>query len=144
MRRMVTLVVAMALGATVGACSLPGPGCDVSITAVDAPDRPAIPADAELLVTSADVDPASWRILQEAGGTPTVVLRLRPEAAQRFADHTRANVGSFLAVEVDGTLVETPMIMSAIEDGEIQFSSDVDTDIVEAFRGCLPVEILGG
>jgi preprotein translocase subunit SecD len=138
------LAAVLAIGSAIGGCSLPGPGCQVSIAAVDAPDVDAIPADAEVLVTSADIDPAGWRIEQVPGGEPTVTLRLRPEAAERVAEHTAASVGSFLAVEVDDRVVVTPMISSAIEGGEIQLTGGLDTDIVEAFGGCLPVEILGG
>ena len=132
------IVVAGLLGA---GCTLPKGPCNLVIAAVDEPDVQQIPADAEILVTAADVDPTGWAVSEDGNGSPAVDLRFKPEAAQRSAKHTAANVGGYLAIAIDGTVVSVPVINGPIEDGAVSINGSIDTDIVEAFAPCLPIEI---
>jgi preprotein translocase subunit SecD len=142
-RRSTLLAGSLAVAGLLGAgCSVPAPPCDLTIAAVDGPDVVRIPADAEILATAADVDPAGWAVVEDGQGQPAVDLRLQPEAAERFAEHTAANIGGFLAVAVNDVVVSTPMIQAPIEGGAVTISGNFGTDVVEAFRPCLPIEIL--
>jgi preprotein translocase subunit SecD len=62
-------------------------------------------------------------------------LSLRPEAADRIADHTRENAGSYLAVALNGEVVSAPLIMSTIEGGVIQLEGTDPTEFA-AFAPC--------
>ena len=136
------LATTLVLGLLAAGCSVPVAPCDITIAAIDDPDLQAIPADAEILATAADVDPAGWAVTDDANGVPTVDLRLKPEAAARFAEHTAANVGGYLAIAVNDVIVSTPVINSAIEGGAVTIAGGaLDRDIVEAFGPCLPIEI---
>jgi preprotein translocase subunit SecD len=135
------LAAVIAAGLLGAGCSLPKAPCDLVIAAVDEPDVQSIPADAEILVTAADVDPAGWAVSEDGNGAPAVDLRFTPEPAKRIADHTAANVGGYLAIAVDGVVVSVPVINGPIEGGAMTISGGVDTDIVEAFGPCLPLEI---
>jgi hypothetical protein len=128
--------------ASLGAgCSVPVPPCDIVIASSDAPDVDRIAPDAVILATAADVDPTGWSVVGDDDGLQAVNLRLKPEAAERFAEHTAANVGGFLAIAVNDVVVSTPSVMGPIEGGEVTISGGGDDDVVEAFRPCLPIEI---
>jgi len=122
-------------------CSLPVAPCDIAIAATDDPDIQQLPADALILATAADVDPAGWAVTEDGNGAPAVDLRLKPEAAARFAEHTAANVGGYLAIAVNDVVVSAPMINGPIEGGAMTITGSLDTDVVEAFGPCLPIEI---
>ncbi len=133
------LVVAVAVGA---GCTLPGGGCDLTIAAVDDPGIEALPADAEVLVRPADVDPNGWVLTEDPDVGLVAELRLRPDAAERFAQHTRDHLGGFIALDVDGVVVAVPSIESPIEDGQLQVSfANADDGAREAIQSCLPVEL---
>ena len=135
------LAIALTGGLLPLGCSLPGAPCDIAIAATDDPDIEQLPADALILATAADVDPAGWAVTEDGNGAPAVDLRLKPEAAARFAEHTAANIGGFLAIAVNGVVVSAPMINGPIEGGAVTISGGLDDDIVEAFGPCLPIEI---
>ena len=138
----IAVAVIFAAGLIGAGCSLPKAPCNLVIAAVDDPSVQEIPPGAEVLATAADVDPAGWAVSDDGNGQRAVDLRLKPEAAQRFAEHTAANVGGFLAFAVDGVVVSAPTINGPIEDGAVSISGGaLDTDIVEAFGPCLPIEI---
>jgi hypothetical protein len=136
------LIVASAIGA---ACTLPGGGCDVTIAAIDDGEDieiETLPADAEVLVRPGDVDPNGWMLTEDPDVGLVAELRLRPAAAERFAQHTRDHIGDFIALEVDGVVVAVPSILSPIEDGRLQVSfPDADDGAREAIQACLPVEL---
>lgn len=132
------LLAAALLGA---GCTLPAPPCDLVIAGVADPEVRQLPPDAEILATAADIDPAGWRASDPGVGGGAVELRLGAEAAERLALYTAANIGGFLALAVDGTVVSAPTIMSTVEDGAMTITGAADQDIVEALRPCLPIEI---
>ena len=122
-------------------CTLPSAPCDIVIAGVADPDVRQLPPDADVLATTADVDPAGWRASDPGVGGGAVELRLRPAAAGRLAAHTAANVGGFLAVAINDVVVSTPVITSPIQDGAMTITGGGDDDIVSAFGPCLPLEI---
>ena len=140
-RESVALAGLLVVGLLGAACTLPAPACDLVVAAVEDPEVRQLPADAEVLATTADVDPTGWRASDPGVGGGAVELRLRAEAADRLAAHTETDVGGFLAFAIDGEVVSAPTIMGPIEDGLITVTGAEDVDIVEAFRPCLPVEI---
>lgn len=137
------LMVATAVGA---GCTLPGGGCDLTIGAIDDGEDielDALPADAEILVRPADVDPSGWVLTEDPDAGLVAELRLRPAAAERFAQHTRDHIGDFIALEVDGVVVAVPTINAPIEDGQLQVSfANADDGTREAIQSCLPVELV--
>jgi preprotein translocase subunit SecD len=78
-------------------------------------------------------------------GEPVIEFRLRPEATQAFGDATGQNVGSGLAIVLDGRVVSAPKINSRITDrGEIEgkFSEQEVQDLVALLRsGALPAPV---
>jgi SecD/SecF fusion protein len=55
---------------------------------------------------------------------PLITMRFDKEGAQKFADVTRANVGRFLAIVLDGELYSAPRINDAITGGRAQIEGD--------------------
>ena len=79
-----------------------------------------------------------------------VSFTLKPEGARKFAEHTRNNVGSLLAIALDKEIVSTPVIQQPIEtgegaisgQGEFAFSYDEANNLrVTLFYGSLPVSL---
>ncbi len=58
------------------------------------------------------------------GQPETLVLRieLQPAAARDFGKWTASNVGSFMAIAIDGIVATVPQILSGIPDGQIEIS----------------------
>jgi hypothetical protein len=135
-------IVGALLLAIANAGCLPAAGCDLTMTLTDDPSLAALPVDAVPEVVAADVDPDGWRVEPDdgSGAGDLVVLRLRDDAADRFAELTAANVGRYLAIAVDGRVVAVPVIQAPIEDGEIALSlASSDTS---GFASCLPVDLV--
>jgi len=61
---------------------------------------------------------ASVGVTTDQLGAYIISFRLKPEGTQVFADHTRANVGKVLGIVLDKTVISTPVINSAITEGE--------------------------
>ena len=78
-------------------------------------------------------------------GNPMIEFTLKPEAAEVFAEATGQNVGSGLAIVLDGRVVSAPLIKSRITDrGMIEgnFSKQETQDLVALLRsGALPARI---
>lgn len=47
-----------------------------------------------------------------------ITFKLKPEGAKIFADYTSANIGKYLAIVLDKTVISAPSINSAITEGE--------------------------
>jgi hypothetical protein len=118
-----------------GACALALWGCgaavrsDCQVVMWDAGQAPPeegalIPADIEPLIVPADIDWGSSQFGQDDIGQPTVTLTLSPDGATRMAEFTRSNVGSYVAIALNGTVVVVPLVMDAIEDGVIQIQAN--------------------
>jgi preprotein translocase subunit SecD len=79
-------------------------------------------------------------------GDPIVEFELQPEAAQAFGEATGANVGSGLAIVLNGRVVSAPVIRSRIGGGfgqiEGGFTQAEVQDLVTVLRsGALPVRV---
>jgi hypothetical protein len=143
--RLAAAIIGLA-GLIVG-CSLPPIGCDLSIGSVADPSRVTVgdplPADVPILITPEDIDPLGGSVVNDAMG-PSVMIKLRPEGTERFAAHTRANIGGALVVSIAGTVVAVPIVQSAIEDGVFQLTGGGDdAEWLQRFAGCVPTVIIG-
>jgi hypothetical protein len=68
-------------------------------------------------------DVAEIRAVKGNGGQPAILLSLSGEAAQRFADLTRANLHRQLAIVADGIIMTAPTINAPIEKGPLQITA---------------------
>jgi protein-export membrane protein SecD len=57
-------------------------------------------------------------------GEFSVLFELQPESAQRFAEYTGSHVGQFLTIVLDGVVISSPQIQSAIPDGTGSITGD--------------------
>ncbi|HUD04312.1 MAG TPA: protein translocase subunit SecD [Candidatus Paceibacterota bacterium] len=92
------------------------------------------------LVSHADVefDPTTYQ--------PYIALTWNSDGATLFDQVTKANVGQRLAIFLDGTLIEAPVIQQEISGGNAQITGDFTLDQVKATvndlnLGALPVPI---
>jgi preprotein translocase subunit SecD len=69
------------------------------------------------LVSSKDFTHAE---VTESAGTILLNLEVTKPAALKLKDYTRKNVGKNLGLIVDGKLLKTPVIRTAIEEGKFQ------------------------
>ncbi len=78
-------------------------------------------------------------------GQPVVEFTLKPQAADTFGDLTGKNVGSGLAIVLDGRVVSAPVVNSQIRDrGQIEggFTQQSAQDLATVLRsGALPASI---
>ena len=76
---------------------------------------------------------------------PIVEFRLKPEAAAAFAEATGANLGSQLAIVLDGQVVSAPVIQARIHDAGIiegNFTKEQAQDLAILLRsGPLPARV---
>lgn len=56
-------------------------------------------------------------VLDPQDGTPVVSFELTPDGATIFSDYTSAHVGEFLAIVLDGKVISSPQIQTAITGG---------------------------
>jgi len=85
-------------------------------------------------------------------GTPTaVLLEFKPEAAKKWANHTRKNIGSYVAIVLDGRVISCPVIKSAILEGRTQIEGGFNGSdgakkaqalVIKLNAGSLPVDIV--
>jgi len=84
-------------------------------------------------------------VVRDCQGEPQIYFVLTPNAAAAFARVTRSNVGSRLAVIVDGKLVSAPVIRSPIEGGEgviaAGFAASEAVQLATALETPLPVAV---
>lgn len=79
-------------------------------------------------------------------GQPLVSFTLTPDGAREFADYTAAHVGDVLAIVLDGVVVSSPRIESAITGGQGQisgqFALEEATQLATQLRyGALPIPL---
>ena len=127
-RRVGQLLVGVVLAASLFGCGA-AVRADCQVVMWDAGDAPPeegalIPAEIEPLIVPADVDWSSSQFGQGAAGQPTLTLALGPDAAARMAEFTRSNVGSYVPVALNGTVVVVPVVNGPIEDGVVQIEAN--------------------
>jgi len=97
------------------------------------------------LFTNRDLDPGAFAISYDAAGRPLINCIMQGEAIGRFQTYTARNIGNFLTVTLDGTVIESAVIQSAI-DGPFELSLNYTGQQAKAFiaiikHGPLPVEL---
>jgi preprotein translocase subunit SecD len=70
---------------------------------------------------------ASATVGSDQNGRPTIDFILKPNGARTFGDYTAANVGSYIAITLDGQVVSAPVIQNAIPNGNIQITGGGQT-----------------
>ena len=89
------------------------------------------PGQYPVVFTGAQLDPNAISATLDSGngqggsGQPIVTFAFQGNAKQQFADYTRNNIGKFLTITLDGTVIESATIQSEIDgNGQITgFSS---------------------
>jgi preprotein translocase subunit SecD len=79
------------------------------------------------VMTGVDIKSVSVQASQTVGGF-VVNFVLTPNGAQIFADHTAANVGNFLTIVLDKTVISSPRIDGPIPDGQGQISGNFTSE----------------
>ncbi|MCL6429984.1 MAG: protein translocase subunit SecD [Anaerolineae bacterium] len=79
-------------------------------------------------------------------GKPEIDFVLNPEGAKVFAEHTRANVGKFLAITMDGVVISCPQIQTGITEGQGRITgkftlAEARALVVQLKYGALPVPL---
>ena len=78
-------------------------------------------------------------------GNPNVAFELSQDAARRFQNATRANIGKVMAITLDGTVISAPVIEGVIFDrGQISGSftvEEADRLSLQLRSGALPVDV---
>jgi hypothetical protein len=97
-----------------------------------------IPDEVEPLIMPADVDWSSSQFGRGAIGQPTVTLALGPDGATRMAEFTRSNIGSYVAIALNGMVVTVPLVSGAIEGGAVQIeASSRGEPLFAPFSSCV-------
>jgi preprotein translocase subunit SecD len=86
------------------------------------PGQGALLDDATLTPLFSGDQIASSSVATDDVGQRVVAFTLKQEGADLFATYTGANLGSYFAIVIDGTVVSAPYIQSAITGGEGQIS----------------------
>jgi hypothetical protein len=140
--RVLYLAAAAAVAFAAAGCTIPAAGCDLSIVAGTLEDGGAGDPALEVIVGPGEVDTTGVSIEADADGNAAVTISLLPAAADRLAAHTAAHVGEAMSIVIDGTVVATPIINEAIQDGVVQISGAADDPaFADRFRACLPTRI---
>jgi protein-export membrane protein SecD len=84
--------------------------------------------------------------VDRATGRPEVAFTLTPEGATLFADYTSAHIGDYLGIVLDGVVISSPQIQTAITGGQGVIKGDFDlesaTQLATQLRyGALPVPL---
>jgi len=86
----------------------------------------------------------------DQNGRPAVDFVLKEDGKNKFAEYTAANVGSYFAITLDGTVISAPVIQNSIPNGNVQitggglsgFDAKEAKDLVTVLKfGSLPFPI---
>jgi len=96
------------------------------------------------VVTGADLRDA--KVDFDNLGRPRIAFSLKPEGANKFAEFTKANVGKFLAIVMDKSVISSPVVKSPITEGEGVIEGDfalqeAQSIVVQLKYGALPVPL---
>jgi len=83
---------------------------------------------------------------QDEYGRPEINFKLTDEGSAIFAEHTRANVGSYLAIVLDGVVISSPRIETAITEGSGRITgkfslAEARSLVIQLRYGSLPVPL---
>ena len=145
--RWVVSMVALVGTVLLASCTIAAGDCPITIAGTKDPlsRGDAMPADAEILVPSADFDLSVTGVVEDSMGEPAITFTMRPGAAQRFEAYTRDHAGGFLLIALGDVVVSAPQIDEAIPGGVVLITAPGgDPNWIARFDRCLPVEVLGG
>jgi len=91
------------------------PTADGTTTDSTSTDTTAPPTVYHTIMTGKDLKQV--QVTQDKLGQYVIQFDLTPEGASIFADFTAANVGKYLTIVLDGKVISSPVINSAIPDG---------------------------
>jgi protein-export membrane protein SecD len=120
----------------------------VSPTATVEPEVAATPTPAvrvfRTVITGRQLEAA--QLSQDEYGRPQINFQLNEEGTQLFGAHTAASVGRYLAIVLDGLIVSSPRIETAITEGSGRITGDFTlaearTLVVQLRYGALPVPL---
>ncbi len=105
---------------------------------------PAPPKPYQTILTGKDLKSADVGFDQY--GRPMIRFSLNPDGARIFAEHTKNNVGKYLTITMDKRVLSSPVIRSAITEGEGviegQFTLEEAQGLVVQLKyGALPVPL---
>lgn len=134
-----------------GTAATPIPTASVTTTTgAITPTTPTTPTETALgpfrtIMTGVHLESAAV-VPDPQTGLPAISFKLTPAGAQIFAEHTRNNVGRYLAITMDKRVLSSPTIQTAIlgGNGQItgQFSpSEAQALVVQLKYGSLPVPL---
>jgi preprotein translocase subunit SecD len=81
-----------------------------------------LPNDPSLVALFGGTAVTSAVAATDQNGTPVVNFDLSGDAATKFANYTTANINSYFAIVLDGTVISAPSIQSAIPGGHGQIT----------------------
>lgn len=98
------------------------------------------------VLTGAALDPARIVVRQDQVGKFMIEFALKPEAKQIFADYTSTHIGQVLAIVLDGRVISTPVIQSAITEGSGVITGNFTEESANALAiqlryGALPIPV---
>ncbi|MHB0878826.1 MAG: protein translocase subunit SecD [Anaerolineae bacterium] len=98
----------------------------------------------ETIFTGADLSGST--VTRNEQNAYEVTLEFRSDAAQRFGEYTASNVGTTLAIVLDGTVLSSPRIEGAIPDGRAVITGSFTYDearnlSVQLRYGALPIPL---
>jgi len=102
------------------------------------------------VIKGADLDSVIVTAPQNPSDGYAVAFKLKSDGAEKFAEHTRNNIGQLLAIVLDHEVISTPVIRQAIEggegtisgSGENAFTFDQANNLrITLFYGTLPVSL---
>ncbi len=96
------------------------------------------------VMTGAALDSVS--VGTDSLGSPSIDFKLTSLGAKTFGDYTTANVGTYLAIVLDGKVISSPVIKNPITDGQGQISGSFTIEsanqlAVQLRYGALPVPL---
>jgi protein-export membrane protein SecD len=86
------------------------------------------------------------QIGQDEFGRPEIHFQLTEEGSAIFAEHTAANIGSYLAIALDSEVISSPRIQTAITEGSGRITGGFTLDearslVIQLRYGALPVPL---
>ncbi len=98
------------------------------------------------VLTGAALDSARIVVRQDQVGKFLIEFALKPEAKQIFADYTSTHIGQILAIVLDGRVISTPVIQSAITEGSGVITGNFTEESANALAiqlryGALPIPV---
>jgi preprotein translocase subunit SecD len=96
------------------------------------------------VMTGAELSDAG--VITDQLGRPAIGFELSSEGAQIFAEYTRNNVGKYLAIVLDNTIISAPVISTPITEGRGEISGNFTIEEANALAvqlryGALPVPL---